>query len=278
MTKDDQIRSVLKAIAILDSFSTRDQKLSVADLADKAGLPRATAHRLVATLREARLLERERERDHYRLGMKLFEYGTTVLANMDVQREAKPFVESLSKLTRLNVHLCVFDGTRATIINRSEIDRRTPNLTVTMTAAPVHCTSGGKSILAFQPADVVSRIVDIGLERFTKNTITEPNKLLEELERIRQLGYAVDREEHGEGIKCVGAPIRGLSGRVSAGISVSGPAARFDESSIAEFAVLVKHHAAAISAALGFPSGDENNKRAGVSAGAVGQAPQAAER
>ncbi|MGD9895074.1 MAG: IclR family transcriptional regulator [Dehalococcoidia bacterium] len=258
-SKDDQIRSLLKAIAILDCFSTRDQKLSVAEIAEMTRLPRATAHRLVATLKEARLLERERERDHYRLGMKLFEYGTTVLANMDLQREAKPFVESLSKLSRLNVHLCVFDGTRSTFINRSEVDGRTANTTVTMIAAPIYCTAGGKSILAFQPKSVIDRIIGLGLTRYTEHTITDPERLLAELELVRSRGYAEDREEHGLGFRCVGAPIRDLSGRVFAGISVTGPANRFADGIIPEYAVLVRRHAAAISAQLGYASEESDD-------------------
>jgi hypothetical protein len=87
--RDDCVRSIEKAVAILDCFSTLDRHLSVAGIARQTGIPRGTAHRIIATLRDHGLLERDRGRDHYRLGMKLFEYGTTVLDTMELQREAK---------------------------------------------------------------------------------------------------------------------------------------------------------------------------------------------
>jgi DNA-binding IclR family transcriptional regulator len=250
--RDDSVRSIDKAIAILDCFSARERKLSVATIARQIGIPRGTAHRIITTLREHGLLERDREREHYRLGMKLFEYGTTVLGNMELQREAKSFVEALTKVSGLSVHLCVFDGTRSTIVNRTERDGERANTTVVIEAAPAHCTSTGKAVLAFQPPAITAKVVSLGLRKHTPHTIVDGEALEAELARVRDLGYAVDNEEDSIGIRCVGAPIRNVSGRVFAAVSVSGPARKIPETRFPELGELVIHYAEAISAQLGY--------------------------
>lgn len=250
--RDDTVRSIVKAIAVLDCFSTLDRQLSVAEIAKRIGVPRGTAHRIATTLWNAGLLERERDREHFRLGLKLFEYGTTVLANLELQDKARPFIEALTKVTGLIVHLSVFDGERATIIKRGEPNRDRPNTVVTIESAPCHVTSTGKAILAFQPADVIDRIVGLGLPTFTHKSITQRERFVEDLAEVRIRGYAIDDEEHEIGIRCVGAPIRNVSGRVFASLSVSGNVRKFPESQTAAMASLVMQYAAAISAQLGY--------------------------
>lgn len=246
------LKSMLKAFAVLECFSTLERKLSVSDIARRTGLPRGTAHRVMATLREIGFVEQERERDQYRLGLKLFELGNIVLANMDLHREAKSFVEALTAVSGERVHLCVFDGLRTTLINRTEPAQGRTNTIVVMETSPAHCTATGKAALAFQADAVISRVIAFGLPSYTPNTITDPRELREELEKVRKRGYAVDNEELSLGIRCVGAPIRNMNGRVFASISVSGPARRITRNKVAALGQLVIQYANAISAQLGY--------------------------
>lgn len=249
---DTLLKTVLKAVAVLDCFSTLDRKLSSAEIAKRMKIPRATAHRLMITLREVGFVEQERERDQYRLGLRLFELGNVVLANMDLHREAKSFVEALTAVSGEAVHLCVFDGTQTTLINRTEASLERTNTVVVMEASPAHCTATGKAALAFQPEQVLERVIRLGLAPFTPQTITSPEKLREELALIRERGYSIDDEELSPGIRCVGAPIRNLSGRVFASISVSGPSRRITKAKTKSLGNLVTHYADAISARLGY--------------------------
>lgn len=250
--REDTIRSLFKAIAVLDCFSRRDKQLSIADIAKRIGVPRGTAHRIVMTLWELGLLERQKDREQFRLGMKLFEYGTTVLNNLELQGIASPFVATLTKATGLIVHLSVFDGERATIIKRVEPNREHSNSMVTIEAAPCHVTSTGKAILAFQPEDVIERIIRAGLPAFTHRSITDPQRFRDELAGVRRLGYSVDDEEQTIAIRCVGAPIRNAAGRVFASLSVSGTTRKFPESQIEPLGGVVIQYANAISTQLGF--------------------------
>jgi DNA-binding IclR family transcriptional regulator len=256
---DDLLKSVLKAFSVLDCFSTLDRKLSTSEIARRTGLPRGTAHRVMTTLREVGFVEQERERDQYRLGIKLFELGSVVLANMDLHREAKGFVEALTAISGEVVHLCVFDGMQSALINRTEPSRERTNTIVVMEASPAHCTGAGKAALAWQPDPVLNRLIRLGLRSYTPRTITDPAALREELAAIRKRGYSIDDEELSPGIRCVGAPIRNLSGRVFASISVSGPARRLTRAKNQAMGRLVVHYADAISARLGYRPEAETN-------------------
>jgi DNA-binding IclR family transcriptional regulator len=245
---EDTVKSLLKVVSILEAFSTSRRSMSLAEISVATGFPRSTTHRLAASMRDVGLLDQDGHRDRYRLGLKLFELGNTVLANMDLHREARPFVDALSRISGHQVHLSVFDGWQAIVIHRVPANSGTP-LTF-IEAAPVHCTSTGKAILAFQPTAKIDAIIAAGLKRFTDATITDGRKLKGELKLIRRRGYAFDEGEHQPGIRCVGAPIRDRAGRVIAGLSASGPARRLQEDQIVELAKIVVHHAKLIETKL----------------------------
>ena len=118
--------------------------------------------------------------------------------------------------------------------------------------APAHCTAVGKALLAFQPAEQAKQIIENGLRRFTANTITEPERLLEELASVRAKGFAVDDEESEMGLRCVAAPIRDHTGLVSAAISVSAPVQRMTKKNLQTMVPTVVAAADAISRRLGY--------------------------
>jgi DNA-binding IclR family transcriptional regulator len=247
---EEVVKSLVKVVSILNVFSTSRRSMSLAEISAATGFPHSTTHRLAASMREVGLLDQDRHRDRYRLGIKLFELGNVVLANMDLHREARPIVDALSRISGHLVHLAVFDGRQAVVIHRADPAPETGTPLTLIEVAPVHCTSVGKAILAFQAPDIVDAVVAAGLKRFTDTTITGERKLKTELKAIRKRGYAVDDGEHQPGLRCVGAPIRDQAGRVIAGLSVSGPARRLRNDHVAELAKIVIHHADLVSAKL----------------------------
>jgi DNA-binding IclR family transcriptional regulator len=253
MTNDYGVKSFQKIITLLDCFSTVDRSLSVTELAERSGLPHSTTHRLVASLRGIGLLDQDGNRSEYRLGLKLFEFGNTVLINMDIHAEARAHVELLGLEAGEGVHLCVFDGWRMSFVDRAAGGRSgTQNSTIVMEFSPCHCTGVGKAALAYQPEPTIDRIVRLGLPAYTHHTITDPQALRSELAAIRARGYSLDLGEVEANVHCVAAPIRNTSGRVIAAISVSGPAKRLPEERLHDLAPLVIKHAELISARLGY--------------------------
>jgi len=253
MTNDYGVKSFHKIMSILDCFSTVDRSLSVSELAERSCLPHSTAHRLVVSLRQIGLLDQDGNRSEYRLGLKLFQLGSTVLINMDIQNEARPYVEMLGQEAEEAVHLCVFDGWRMSFVDRAVGGRSgSQNSTIVMEVSPCHCTGVGKAALAFQPEETIERIIKLGLPAFTRHTITDPKALRSELAVTRERGYALDLGEVEPSVRCVAAPIRNTSGKVIAAISVSGNVKRLPDERLHALAPQVIRHANLISIRLGF--------------------------
>ena len=254
MSTEPSLKSLKKIATILDCFSALDRKLSVSEIASRTGLPRSTAHRLTMALREVGFLDQDRARDEYRLGLKLFKLGNVVLAGMDLQKEAGPFVSALAELTGETVHLCVFDDRQMVFVDRRAGSRSGEHIVIETT--PCHCTGVGKAALAFQPADVIDKVIRMGLKAYTRNTLTERDRLLADLEVTRGRGYAIDDGEVEIGVRCVAAPIRSAGGTVIAGLSVSGPEKRMTVLRLEELAPTVMAYARSISQRLGFREGE----------------------
>jgi DNA-binding IclR family transcriptional regulator len=246
------LKSLRKAMRILECFSFREPRLSLTDIARKVGLPLSTTHRILATLRGAGVVEQEGGRDLYRLGVKLLELGSVVLANMEVHREALPFIEELVRETGETVHLGVFDGAQVVSIEKMDSPHGLASNVTIGKGAPAYCTGVGKALLAFQPDAVVDHVCRLGLAAHTPQTITEPAKLRKELAQVRSLGYAVDNTEHQPDVRCVAAPIRSHSGNVIASLSISGPTTRIPRDRIPGLASRVREVAAKLSARLGY--------------------------
>jgi DNA-binding IclR family transcriptional regulator len=237
---------------VLECFSLQTPRLSLTDIAQQVGLPLSTTHRILATLRDVGLVEQQSDRDLYRLGLKLLELGSMVLANMEVHREALPFIEALVRETGETAHLGVFDSTQMVSIEKMDSPHGLASNVTIGKGAPAYCTGVGKALLAFQPDEVVTRVCRLGLKAYTPQTITDPTRLRKELAQIRTLGYAVDNAEHQPDVRCVAAPIRNHSGNVIASLSLSGPATRILKGRIPDLAVRVREVAVKLSSRLGY--------------------------
>ena len=249
---DQGIKSLRKVMQVLDCFSTNTRSLTLMEISRRAGFPKSTCHRLLSSMRDVGLLDQDRERESYRLGLRLFEYGNTVLSNLELHREALPTLDALRRLSGQTVHLAVFDGLRAIVIHSADVSQTAPTH---VESSPAHCTSVGKAILAFQTEEVFRRIVAMGLARYTDATLTDPVVLSAQLAEIRDRGYAVDEGEHQPGLRCIGAPIRDRNGHVFAAVSISGPSWEIGPEKTDGMSKIVMHHAGVISQRLGYPGG-----------------------
>ncbi|MBO6756724.1 MAG: IclR family transcriptional regulator [Roseibium sp.] len=250
---EDGIKSLYKVMRVLDCFSVRDDVLSVSEIARRLDIPQSTAHRLLSSMRSAGLLEQDRRRGGYRLGLKLFSLGSTVLASMELHRISVGPMEELHRITRMSVHLALFDGQGVLVVRKIGSDKELSTSLNLMEQAPAHCTGVGKAVLAYQPKEVIDRVFSAELIRFTGNTIVDRCAFDREMEAIVGRGYSVDNEEHNIGIRCVAAPIFNESGTAFAAISVSGTAWELMPGAVEEISKTVKLHAQDLSARLGFP-------------------------
>ncbi|VTU13256.1 Transcriptional regulator KdgR [Variovorax sp. SRS16] len=247
-----RIQSISKMMDILGCFSTTSRHLTLGQIAKSAGVPRPTAHRMLSALREIGFVEQDGRNGSYSLGIRLFELGSLALANLDLLREAKPYMDRLSRLSGESAHLGVFNGFEVIVVEREEPVDRPLRGVQPSESSPAYCTGVGKALLAFQKPEVIERVISNGLKAFTTNTITSPERLRSELEAIRARGYATDDSEHQLWTNCVAAPIRNASGHVFASISVTGAADRMTADRIVQLAPVVVQTADTIARQLGY--------------------------
>ena len=222
------LQTIKKAIQILDLFSFERPEWGVSEVARALELPKSTTSELISSLADQRLLIRT-AKGRYRLGWRLFELSQTLLDTSEFRIEARRVMEDLVRIWRETVHLAVLDGVQAVYIEKLQ---PTPEVKIQITRAgarlPAHCSGVGKVLLAYSEWEHIAELFeDQGMPALTPNTITDLGVLADELERVREQGYAYDNEETLVGLCCVGAPIYGSEGTVVASISFSVPAYRF---------------------------------------------------
>ena len=206
----------------------------------------------MVNLDAAGLVERNARTGRYRLGLHIFELGGLVMQQMNLWDEALPFLEGLVRDTGETGHLAVLDGGEAIYIERVEARRALRLPSAIGRGYPAHATNLGKVLLADLPPERVSEIIaERGLAVFTPNTITDPDELTAELERIRERGYAIDDEEYDEGLRCIGAGVRDHSGHVVSALGIGGPVTRVTPARVEELAELVMAAARGLSRRLG---------------------------
>jgi IclR family KDG regulon transcriptional repressor len=247
-----RLSSVANASRLIKAFSEHEYEMGISTLAARLRLAKSTVHRLATTLVEYDMLEQNRETGKYRLGLALFELGTLVRRKMDVASESREQMHALVEMTGETAQLGVLDHVSVLYIRIFESRQAVRMSSSVGSRAPAHCTSVGKALLAHQPEEVVRQIADHGLKRYTGNTLTSPDALLEELGSIRARGYAIDDEEFEVGLRGMAAPIRDHSGQVTAAISVAAPVQRMSKKSLQTTVPSVVAAAEAISRRLGY--------------------------
>ncbi|AKS38197.1 IclR family transcriptional regulator [Anoxybacillus gonensis] len=253
MEKDSFVKSVSRALQIMDILSNERHGMGVTEIAKQIGIHKSSVYRLLSTLVEYGYVEQDEETERYKLGYKLLEMSSKLLESIDLRKEAKPYLRELEKLTNEVVHLVVYDQGEVIYIEKLDGNETLRMHSKVGKRAPMHCTAVGKAILAHLPKHVVVDILDRkGLPPHTDYTITDRQMLFQELERVRQHGYALDLEENEYGIRCVAVPIFDHTKQVIAAVSVSGPTIRMTNERIEQLHAQMRMIGKQISERLGY--------------------------
>lgn len=227
MEKEVPVKSVGRALEIIHIVSTYKDGIGVTELAKKMKINKSSVYRILLTLAEFGYIEQDQETERYKLGYKFLEISAKLLDSIDIRKEALPYLLQLERLTNEVIHLAVWDQGEVVYIEKLEGNETLRMHSRVGKRAPMHCTSVGKAILAHLPREVVLEVMERkGLPVHTKNTIVDKEKFLEELDKIKERGFALDLEENEEGITCISVPIFDHLGKVLASISISGPTMR----------------------------------------------------
>ncbi len=243
------IQVLERSFALLDMLAAQPEPVSLKEISEKTGLHPSTAHRILNDLAVGRFVDRP-QAGTYRLGMRLLELGNLVKARLDVREAAIGPMRELHKVTHQPVNLSMRQGDEIVYIERTYSERSGMQVVRAIGGrAPLHLTSTGKLFLAHDdPARVRAYATRTGLAGHTRTSITDIARLERELATVRATGTARDDEELELGVRCMAAGIFDDQGKLLAGLSVSAPADRLEESWLEK----VKATAAQISTALGY--------------------------
>jgi IclR family transcriptional regulator, pca regulon regulatory protein len=254
-------QSLERGLAILSAFGAATPELGISDLARELGLSRSTSHRYVATLARLGYLQQNAQTRKYRLGPRVLDLGFSAINSMELRQISSPHLQQLSDETGRTVNMAILDGADIVYIERCRTSgpgQREIDLALHVgSRLPAYCTSMGKVLLAYLPADEQARLIErIDLVDRGPNTITTRAALGAELERVRARGVAVNNEELAYGLRSIAVPVWGPAGYVVAAINlaVHRSAASIDDL-VDRLSPTLHRAAAEISARLGYRPG-----------------------
>ena len=245
------VKTLDKLVTILDSFSNEQPAWSLAALSRELSIPKASLHRLLSALEHHDLLQRSAEDERWRLGYRLFSWGSRIPEISALRLVARPIVRQLATDSGETAILTIADEHEVVCVDKEE-SRHPVRLTMEIGARrPLHAGASSKILLAHLPETRIQAIIQAsGLPRLGVNTITDEQALQQELDLIRKQGYALSFEETDQGAWGTAVPIEDSGGRILASIGVAGPLSRHTDERTHDFIRLCKQASAEISALI----------------------------
>jgi len=249
------VPSLARGLEILSSFSEAKPSLSLSDLARRLGLGRSSVYRLVHTLTQLGYLELNGDTKRYTPTAKILTLAANASTSMALSAAALPHLKELARQFDETVSLGTLVGRQVIFVQRIESQQILTTRFHAGSRLPAHCSSLGKTILAYLPPQEARAILSsIDLVSLGPNTITDLDELLDNLAQIRERGFGINDEELTAGLHSVAAPVRSASGQVIAAVDVSTLIVRIPrERLVTKVAQAVMETADRISEALGAP-------------------------
>jgi DNA-binding IclR family transcriptional regulator len=229
----NNIKSISKAIKILNLFTERANSWRITDVAAELNIPKSTVCAIVKSLERLYILE-QINGSYYKLGVGIFQLGYVARIGSEVYQSITPLLEELYDRTGLITYFAISHlGQILYIDSVYHSAQRKLGYSVAGRTSYMHCTGLGKAMLAQAEPEHVEAIIDtMGLPKLTDYTITDPEKFKEELRAIKERGYAVDLREADPMIGCVAMSFKTRDGQLGGAISVSGSYLAFNETTI----------------------------------------------
>ena len=234
---DYSIQTVSNALRMLESFYS-ETELGVSELSRKLNLHKNNVFRLLATLEESGYIEQNGDTERYRLGTRCLELGAAFSRDHALMKSARPILEELVGDCNETAHLAVLRDREVVHLDGVQADQMLICSLRVGQRLPVHCTALGKVLIACGGAESKEQIQSLlrenpsGLTARTPSTLTDTQKLLDELGSVAAQGMARDLEECEFGMGCVAAPVFDGFGQLLAAVSVSGPISRLSEDAL----------------------------------------------
>lgn len=255
-TQGRKVQSIEKASILLDCFWTAQRPLALSELVQMTGWAKSTIHGILSTMVDCAMVEQNPFDGKYRLGYHLFELGSAVHFSWDAVTVSKPYLLHLVATLNESAYLARLTGNELLLADCAEPHVGFRVSSEAGTRMPLHCTSQGKAILAFRSEPEARMLLrHREMTRFTPNTITEWERLRPQLERVRETGIAMEREEYKLGLQSMAAPIFDNRGECLYAIGIVGLVHQDCPDYYERTAKALREAASAVSYDLGYRKG-----------------------
>jgi DNA-binding IclR family transcriptional regulator len=237
----------------MEAIALGSGALSLAEAARRTGLHRSTAHHLLQALVSLDYLRQNPESRGYELGLRPFLLTGRIWSPEQLAGIGQPHLAELVRRGGEGASLAVYRDGAVTIVAKREHDGPVRVVQDVGAQRPIHCAAVAKAILPWLPPEELAGLLARSrFERYTPKTITARAAFEAQLKRIRAAGYAIDDEEHMEGIRCIAVPVFGHAGQVHGSICAVGPKSRMTHRKLRDLRGLLFDLARALSAQLGW--------------------------
>lgn len=247
---DDSVQVIDRAFQILEYLSQVGESKGPTEISAATGIHKSTVYRLLTSMCRGGYIERT-DNGAYHVGIKLVEIVSSHINNLELQTEARPYLNQLQAELGLIVHLGILDGLEVVYVEKMDINKNLRGYAQIGMRVPAYCSSLGKCLLSCLPGDELNQLLyHRKLEQYTPRTITTIPKLKEYLRLVRSQGWAMDNEEYVTGNRCIAAPVFDYRGDMIAAVSASGPTSLLTDQRVPQVVEQVKKTAAQISRSL----------------------------
>jgi DNA-binding IclR family transcriptional regulator len=220
------IQSVVRAAQVLKALGAETPRLGVTELAERVGLAKGTVHGLLRTLAGEGLVEQDPDTGKYRLGMAVFQLGSTVLENHPLRGRSLFWADALANRTRQSARVGVLHGDHIVVVHHVFRPDDTVQILEVGASIPWNACALGKAVVAHLPAARRGELLDRPLDRLTGSTLAERRTAGPALDAVAAAGVAVDDQEAIVGEAGIAAPVFDAGGQVAGALGITGPADR----------------------------------------------------
>ncbi len=247
------VRSLARGLSILRCFTVEHPEWGVTELSRHLGLNKATIFRLVKTLEAEGFLSSDPSSGKYYVGTALLRVAYVGLSRSELERAAHPYMERLASETGESVDLTVWTAEGVLFVDQVRTSRPFRPVSRVGRVFTDFANSHGKLFLAFMSEEERAAALAKPRPQLTPFSITDQDRMDQELAKVRAQGVAYDFQEHTEGVCSVAAPICDpIAGKPRASLSIVAPVSRFGTIEVARLTEAVKEAASAISRELGY--------------------------
>lgn len=242
-----------KGMELIELIAQHPKGLTIQEIVNILGHSKTSIYRIICSLEEMGYLRKDVQTGSFSLTRKMFKIGLSTLGTTTIIEHAYDPMRRLRDKLRETVVLGTLMGTKIVILEQVIGSHHFSFILKPGMGVCLHASAPGKAFLAnienWERDEILSKIE---LTRYTDRTITTIPEFMEELDRVRATGYGLDMGEELSGVRCIGAPVFNLAGKIAASIWISGPAERLSDDSIKEYSQEVVACANEISEKMGY--------------------------